>query len=333
MEPSDHRVTGEFLPLHLAVMQPGTLAPVDLYLGFDTPRRYTLYRSARTPFTEEARQRLIERGVSLLYVRREDEDAYVGYVVDNLSRILHDELLPPRRACELVVNTSTRVMRAVFDDPRSGRNLDRVKDVVSAAVFSIMRSPDAVWDMASLAAHDYHTYTHSVQVSVFLIATAKELLEVRDSTLLERIGYGGMLHDIGKSRIPEAILHKPEKLTQEEFEQVKAHPLLGLEMIERYRKIPASTAAVVRSHHERFDGRGYPDGLAGRTIRPVARLAKITDVYDALTTNRPYAPARTPFQALNVMTAMEGHFDVALLEGFVKFMGPRPKPAPPSGEQ
>jgi HD-GYP domain-containing protein (c-di-GMP phosphodiesterase class II) len=312
-----------FFPIHLAILQPGTLAPVDLYLKAGSGAEVTLYKASQTPMTEEIRQRLLERGVGHLYLRKKDEYAYNQYVEQNLIAIVRDDLLPRQSACQVVYESSSRVMRDFFEDPRSGKNLQRASLMVRAVVLAIMKSTDALWDMTSLASHDYLTYTHSVHVSAFLVAGSKELLGITDRTMLQRVGYGGMLHDIGKSQIPEEILLKPGELTDSEFELVKEHPLLGAKLIEGHRKVPATAASIVRSHHERFDGNGYPDGLVGEHVRPVARLAKIIDVYDALTTDRPYASARSPYDALRVMKKMDGHFDGPLLDSFVKFLGPK----------
>jgi len=259
----------------------------------------------------------------VLYLRKSDERAYNEYVEQNLVAIIRDGLLPPREVCRTVYQSSSCVMQDVLADPRSGRNLQRVSTMARAVVLSIIKRPAALWDMTALASHDYATYRHSVHVGVFLVAASRELLHIKEQATLERIGEGGMLHDIGKSQIPAEILNKHGRLTPAEFEKVKEHPALGVELVERQRKVPATITAIIRSHHERIDGHGYPDGLPGDRIRPPARLAKIIDAYDAMTTNRPYAPARTSYEALRVMKKMVGNFDVALLDPFVRFLGPR----------
>lgn len=322
MEPPGEATEGEFFPIHLATMQPGTLAPVDLYIKTRVRSPAILYRAAHTPFTEETRRRLLDRGVESLHLHNKDKQAYNEYVEQNLATIIRDSLLPPGKACQLVYDSSSRVMQDVLADPRSGKNLQRASNMAETVVLAIIKSRDALWNMTALATHDYFTYTHSVHVCAFLVATSRDLLGVREPAALERIGFGGMLHDLGKSRVPKEILRKPGKLTEAEFEIVKRHPVAGIELLEYWRKVPATAASIIRSHHERFDGHGYPDGLVGERTRPVARLAKIIDVYDALTTERPCAPARKSFDALTVMKKMDGHFDVPLLDSFVKFLGP-----------
>ncbi len=214
-------------------------------------------------------------------------------------------------------------MEDLFEDPRSGRNILRAHAMVEPMVLSIMKEPDSLWDIASLAAHDYYTYTHSVNVSLFLIATGREILGIDGMSQLKEVGFGGLLHDVGKSRIPEEILRKRGSLTEQESVLVREHPMAGLEIVRRHHRLSPTSRAIIRSHHESYDGTGYPDGIRGAAIPQVAGLAKIIDVYDALTTERPYANARSPFDAMELMGRMTGHFDVGMLRLFVRFLGPK----------
>ena len=314
----------DLFPIPLAVIQPGTLAPVDLYILYDRPQHFILYRHALTPFREEIRERLLTHGVADLYLQRKDERAYHDYVEENLTTIIKDDLLPAPKACQLVYETSSRVMAETFEEPRSGRNMQRAHTMVEATVLSILKDPEALWHMTSVAAHDYYTYTHCVHVCMFLVSASRDLFGITDITLLRPIGVGGLFHDIGKSQIPQEILNKPARLTAEEFEKVKMHPALGVDIVKHDAKTPRSATQIIRSHHEHYDGCGYPQGLAGEGINKVARLATIIDVYDALTTRRAYAPARAPFEALDLMlNQMTAEFDVDMLRAFIRFLGPQ----------
>lgn len=159
------QTSAQFLPVHLALVQPGTVPPVALYFRTGAQEQFTLYRAAHTAFEEEARGRLLEHGVQALYVRLEDQAAYDQYVEQNLAAIIRDDLLPPGEASRLVYDTSSRVMQAVFDDPRSGKNIARVEPVVRATVRSIMRNPDTLWEITDLASHETTTPTHTRSTS------------------------------------------------------------------------------------------------------------------------------------------------------------------------
>jgi HD-GYP domain-containing protein (c-di-GMP phosphodiesterase class II) len=323
VSPGETVVEQDLFPVPLAVMQPGTAAPVDLYLLSQNPRRVTLYKKAGAHLREEVRERLMANHVGELHLHKKDEKAYQDYVEENIDTIIRDDLLPPEQASRLVYDSSSRVMEDTFANPRSGRNVQRAQAMVGATVQSIMKDPNALWHMTDMATHDYYTYTHCVHVCVFLVAGARELLGIEDKRALERIGLGGMLHDIGKSQIPEEILNKPARLTPEEFDEVKRHPLAGVDIVKDRKGVPRQSLKVIRSHHEHFDGSGYPDALGREGIDAVSRLATIVDVYDALTTKRSYADARSSYEALQLMlNQMAPQFDVGLLRRFVKFLGP-----------
>jgi len=308
----------------LGVMQPGTASPVDLYIDFGVQGQLVLYKKAGEPLSEDTRDRLLERGVTTLFLSKKDERAYHEYVESNIEAIIRDDLMPPGEVSRLVYETSAHVMGDVFKDPRSGSHLRRARRMVEATVMTVLKDPQALWCMTSVASHDYYTYTHCVNVSMFMTAAAREILDITNPTDLKAVGLGGMFHDIGKSEIPEEILSKPGKLTAEEFEIIKSHPIKGVELVTRNQKFSETALKIVRHHHERFEGGGYPTSGRGADMPSVVRLATIVDVYDALTTNRSYAPARSPYDALQLMMEkMGGHFDDGLLRAFVRFLGPR----------
>lgn len=313
---------GEYFPISLGIMQPGTLSPTDLFVC-NGSYGYTLYRAAHTEFHERTRRRLLDRGFENLFLRKSDENAYRSYVEENIDAIVRDDLLPEEETSRIVYDSSAKVMQDVLENPRSGKNIRRAERVVRATVLSIMKNPDALWQMTGMASHDYYTYTHCVNVSMFLVAASQALLGIDGQKELEEIGTGGMLHDIGKSGVPGEILNKPGKLTDEEFERIKEHPQIGVELVADSRRLRPASRAIIRHHHESYDGSGYPDGLTADGIGRVARLAKVVDVYDALTTDRSYASARKPYAALKLMQGpLETEFDLKLLRRFVRFLGP-----------
>ncbi|RPJ78132.1 MAG: HD-GYP domain-containing protein, partial [Acidobacteria bacterium] len=136
---------------------------------------------------------------------------------------------------------------------------------------------------------DAYTSGHSIRVSQYAVATAERMGFAGQS--LEGIRLGGELHDIGKIGTSETVLHKPGTLTKEEFDQITKHPLLGEKMLSPLAHDSPDVLRIVRSHHERLDGRGYPDGLSGDQAPLPARIVSVVDVFDALTTNRPYRRA------------------------------------------
>jgi HD-GYP domain-containing protein (c-di-GMP phosphodiesterase class II) len=191
--------------------------------------------------------------------------------------------------------------------------------------------------LADLASADAYTLQHSIDVTVVGLLVGQKLfrrngyvdyrgLRVYNGIdeMLARLGLGLLLHDVGKLMIPAEVLNKPGPLDDEEWELVRAHPLSGLELLQS-NLISSVAKAVVRSHHERWDGRGYPEGRSGESIPQVARIASVADVYDAVTSERPYRTAAAPH--VGVVTILEGSgfaFDPEVVEIFSKVIAPYP---------
>lgn len=167
----------------------------------------------------------------------------------------------------------------------------------------------------ALDAKDEYTHGHSMRVTLYSLALAK-CLDLPDS-LMEEIETAGLLHDIGKIAIPEKILQKPGKLTDEEFEIIKKHPELGEHLINGIEKLKL-ISNWLKYHHERYDGKGYPEGLVGETIPISSRIIAVADTYDAMTSTRSYRPALSHEEAISEIERCGGtQFDPKLAEIFV----------------
>ena len=168
----------------------------------------------------------------------------------------------------------------------------------------------------ALEAKDAYTRGHSMRVSQYAVGTAQRL--GFDGASLDGIRLGGELHDIGKIGTREAVLHKPGTLTDEEFRQITEHPVLGERMLLPLARESPDVLRIVRSHHERLDGRGFPDGLRGEMIPIEARIVAVADSFDAMTTERPYRDARQPDAAVAELRRVAGtQLDPAAVEAFV----------------
>jgi putative nucleotidyltransferase with HDIG domain len=162
---------------------------------------------------------------------------------------------------------------------------------------------------------DVYTRGHSERVSRYAVETAVHL--GYRSEELDQIRLGGELHDIGKIGTRDAVLQKPGPLTPDEFEEIKRHVLEGEEMLEPLRRKHPLVLQIVRNHHERLDGSGFPDGLKGREIPMVARLVAVVDAFDAMTTTRPYRRARAPAEAMAELQRCSGRqFDLHVVTSF-----------------
>ena len=210
----------------------------------------------------------------------------------------------------------------VMEDVRMGKSLDTkdTKAAVTQMVSAITVNPNSMLWLANLRQKHERTAGHCLNTSILCIAFGKHIgLNDVDLNLL---GQGAMLHDIGKVRVPPAVLDKPGPLTEEERQVVRRHPLDGEAVLKLTRQLPDKVMEIVRSHHERLDGKGYPDGLAGDAVPLGARIVGIVDTYDSLTSDSPYRPASSAADALRVLrTEGADAYGKDLIQEFIRCLG------------
>lgn len=210
---------------------------------------------------------------------------------------------------------------SMFNEARMGQAVDlgSSAQLVDDISRSIDTDPGTLISVVRLKRHDEYTYMHSVAVSALMVALSRQL--GLNANLQRRAGMAGLLHDLGKAKVPLAVLNKPGKLTESEFALMKQHPELGHAMLARTEGIGPIVLDVCLHHHEKFDGTGYPHGLAGDKISLLAKMGTVCDVYDAITSVRPYNKGWDPGEALRRMALWAGHFDPQVFQAFVKTVG------------
>ena len=253
---------------------------------------------------EEAR----ERGEQVLH------DIATQPVRENIA----DELRRAAKICE----RSKEAVASMFNEVRMGQmlNTEQTQRVVSEITQSVLRHPNALLSIVRVKQTDEYTYMHSVAVSALMIALARQLGFEDDE--VHEAGMAGLLHDVGKMAIDDGILNKPDSLTDNEFEQIKRHPEYGVRYLQKGSE-PVSRAVLEAcySHHEKMDGSGYPRGLKGDQISLLSRMVAVCDVYDALTSDRPYKLGWGPSETVQRMAQWTGHFDPQIFQAFVRSVG------------
>jgi HD-GYP domain-containing protein (c-di-GMP phosphodiesterase class II) len=251
--------------------------------------------------------RLSERYATLL------PKAGVGsvWIEDDLGADIDvvEPLAPETRA--RVYRATGDALQAAGDALRSGSGMpsavvDSLTDVAGAMVADLLDSPDAALSLHDLAAFDSYTHRHSVQVTVLGLLIARRAWRTdgwidyrgrrrrdRLDERLRKLGLGLLVHDIGKLSVPPEVLNKPGPLTDEEMGLMRGHPEAGVELL-RAADLSPLTLTVIRDHHERPDGTGYPEGLVGAEVQEFPRIAAVADVYDAVTSERVYKAAAPP---------------------------------------
>ncbi len=249
----------------------------------------------------------------------EDELAKAAKEAPAAPRVpLHDELVRARK----LHAKSKAAVTSMFQEARMGNaiKVSEAAPLVDEISQSITRNPEAFLNLARLKTKDDYTYLHSVAVCALMIALSKQLgLSAAD---MKEAGLAGLLHDVGKMMIPEEVLNKPGKLTDEEFDIVKEHSRKGWELLQGSPDITEIALDVCLHHHERVDGTGYPERISGDKLTRFARMGAVCDVYDAITSNRCYKNGWEPAEAIRKMAEwQEGHFDKAIFHAFVKTIG------------
>ncbi len=210
---------------------------------------------------------------------------------------------------------------SMFGEARMGRTVDaeRCLPLVEEIASSVGRNPGALVSLARLKTRDDYSYMHSVAVCALMVALARQMGLDDDSC--RHAGLAGLMHDIGKALMPPEVLNKPGRLTEAEFQIIRTHPQLGHDLLQEGQGVTPDTLDVVLHHHERIDGAGYPHRLQGEALSRLARMGAICDVYDAITSNRPYKAGWDPADSIARMASWKGHFDPALLSAFVRSLG------------
>lgn len=220
-----------------------------------------------------------------------------------------------------IVSKGREAVVSMFQEARMGKAIEAeaAAPLVEEISNSVMRNPGALISLARLKTADDYTFMHSVAVCALMIALARQL--GLDEKQTREAGMAGLLHDLGKAMIPLEVLNKPGKLTDAEFDLVKTHPEEGYKLLLEGKDVSEVVKDVCLHHHEKVDGSGYPKGLNGETMSLFAKMGAVCDVYDAITSNRPYKAGWDPAESIKRMAEWKGHFDPMVFQAFVKSLG------------
>jgi len=318
-----------YIPIPVASLRVDMVADFELYLqvhGSNTP---ILYRARDLAFNEESRARLTEAKVENVQIRIADRDAYNRYLERNLGNILSDGSLPMTQRATALYQCSQNLVREVLEDPRSGEMMERTGGLVAHTVDFLFRESTSFQHLMQVTSYDYYTYTHSVNVFVFAMSLAQRLGHTPEE--LHRFGQGALLHDVGKSRINPDIVNAKGKLTEDQWQEMRMHTVYGCEILADRGVTDEVILDVTRHHHEKLNGKGYPDGLKDDEISKWVRICTIADIFDALTTRRSYKEAMNSFPGLQFMREhMSDELDPDYFRAFVGLMGSQKPPTPPN---
>ena len=318
--------------LHISELKPGMHVADP---GIDWKTRPYLYCADEHISSMEQVRKIIEQGFQEVYIDLDRSDPVdappplsAGEEFDKVTGTLSfkptvslDEELP--KAVK-VHDASVVYARRFMNDMRAGKvNMTYATQSMENILGSLERNADALVSLSRLHQTDSYTYTHCVNVCIF--ATLFSRYRGADSNAIFAAGLAGMFHDLGKALVPLQILNAPRKLSDAEFAVMKAHPVLGYEQLASVPGILPEVLLGTMQHHEKINGTGYPQGLSGKDISDIGRMVGVADVYDALTSKRPYKTAMYPHKALGIMYEMrDKDLDSEYLAQFIRMVGVYP---------
>ena len=299
-------------------------------------------RNPRTMNSDAEIQAVIKRGIKEVFIDvargRDAEGPTQAEIEADLQAQLmalddDDEELAPEPVQETsfeeeqekaasVKRQARKLVGNVLADARMGKQvaIGPVNDAVRGMADSMFRNPDAILSLSLIKNRDEYTFMHSVNVGVFLMSFCRSM--GMDEEEIIQVGVGGMLHDIGKMRTPDAVLNKKGKLTDAEFQKMRDHVVFSRKILEETEGMQQNSIEVAAEHHERVDGSGYPRKLKGDEISLAGQMSAIVDVYDAITSDRCYHKGNPPTVALKRMMGWaKEHFNPELLQQFIHSVG------------
>lgn len=312
------RVPRGFRAVSTSLLSGLTELPCDVYVAVSG--HAILYTTIGSEAAEVVRR--IESDANIL-IRVEDDDLFRRFLALGLRRVLADDDVPPQERSRRAYAMTSEVVRPLF---ASVALIDReglaiTHEAVDAVADALMAGDDLVWSIVATMQRHLTTHTHAINTAIYAVVMA-QYLHIQEHEEVMDIGRGALLHDIGKTHIPDKILDKPGPLSESEWAVIKGHPETGFELVTRALGYVPGYGHIIAEHHERADGSGYPGRRRSRQVAADSQMVAIVDAFDALTSNRSYKSASTPFEALRTMRFdMAGQFNDELLQEFIGLLG------------
>ena len=306
-------------PVSVDSIDPVSFPEVALYIK--SGGNYVLYKDQERAFTESDQRRLENSFTEFLYIRSGDLAEVNRYLEDNLTDMLERKDIDCSAKGRILYQTSINFVMDVFESPELAANFERCRKLIRHMMQYVTTEEHALEPLRSIVAHNFYIFAHSVQVTALNLLVHEKLFSVSPDEMID-VGIGSLLHDFGMIFISDDILEKPDALSDVEYSKVKQHPQKGYEFLKNVGMFGDVALTIVRHHHERYNGNGYPAGLAGSDIPRSAQLSAICDVYSALTVDRPYRRASSPTEALAMMreAAQDGAFNGDLFARFAEII-------------
>lgn len=306
----------EYIPININTVKDITIFDLYLKVLSEDTERFILYRKGNKKSKEKLNSENIQSETTLLFIKKEDHKKYLYYLQQNLQNILIEHKTHPQELSKIIYNIMENVVNNLFKHHISKEILEDSKNIVNSSIDEILERDISPY-LVNLGIHHHIKYIQMVNCFILSVFFAKYLNY--DKSDLQAIGIGSLVHDIGETQLNPALTNLQRKFTPEERKMMEEHPYLGFKLLQSMSCLEPKSLFMVWEHHERWDGSGYPKRLRGEEITAFGRMLGIVDVYAAMTTNRPYRKAHTPFQALKTMIASK-KFNKYELDSFITFL-------------
>ena len=316
------------------VTSAATLTPVDIMSFRNTTRdiNFDVYIklsdenvahvfSKSTGLDYKRLAQYIQKGVKELYVHPDDFAAYQAYVSRPADSIFKDPQASMEKKIAALLNMTEQNMSEIFSQIQvREETAESAQKLVRNYVDLMIQRPDTLAVILKLVSHGDYLYYHSVAVSIFSMFIAKASGQF-NQRMLEIVGLGGFLHDVGSTQLPKEVVCSPTEMTTEQWALMRTHPKLGLKMLEKAQGVPDEVRYIVYQHHEEPSGQGYPNGIHGPVIYYPAKIVAVADAFSALISKRPFRPAYSVEDALKILQEATGKYDRELVKILVQVFG------------
>lgn len=301
-----------YVPVGIESIEPDLFPDVALYLKSGS--NYVLYKSHGRNFNKQDAERLIENSVEFLYVSPSDLEVITEYMENNAERMLNDDSFDNKTKGKIIYQTSINFVGDIFEHPEKVGDFARSKRLIDNLLLYLSGDKEAFSSLETVMTHNFYTFVHSLQVTALSILLHSEAYLLSHDEMVD-VGIGTILHDFGKIFVSQEILNKTGKLSASELAQFKRHPEEGYKYLKEKTRLSEISLSIVRDHHERNNGNGYPRGLKGEAISRSAQVAAICDLYCTLAIDKTGRKALPPHISLQIMKQeMKGAFNERLLD-------------------
>ncbi|MFP4485879.1 MAG: HD-GYP domain-containing protein [Campylobacterales bacterium] len=303
-----------FKPILISSLETDSPIPFDLYIR--SKEEFVLFLTKGKMLKAEQIERLKKSAQNLIFISRYDETNYENYIHKLLDKYELESPKKLKERSEALYESSKKIVNELFTTKITKESINSAKSVAEGILHQVQKDRRAFFSLMEVSSHDYYTYTHSINVCMYSISIGHSLkLPPLEMRLLSQ---GSLFHDIGKSKIDASIINKNGKLSAEEFQKIKEHPILGVKILLENGIDDRVTLGIVKEHHEKLDGKGYPSHLRDDNIIYLAQIVTVADIFDALTTERSYKKAMSTFEALSLMKSiMKNELNMDILKAFV----------------